>query len=119
MVVVPQSAERSNEGVFEIVDILAETGPRRFGFVEVCLVSIWDWLLDCELKAAECEMKARWDARWNPWGSGARVRHGGGYYGSDSDEMEGNCEESWKTICGRKDAKGIARRSRSRSRSMR
>jgi len=36
--VVPQSAERSNEEVFEMVDILAETGPRRFGFVEVCLV---------------------------------------------------------------------------------
>ncbi len=31
-----------------MVDIVAETGPRRFGFVEVCLVSIWDWLLDCE-----------------------------------------------------------------------
>lgn len=31
-----------------MVDILAETGLGRFGFVEVCLVSIWDWLLDCE-----------------------------------------------------------------------
>jgi len=31
-----------------MVDILAETGLRRFGFVEVCLVSIWDWLLDGE-----------------------------------------------------------------------
>jgi len=51
-----------------MVDILAETGLGRFGFVEVCLVSIRDWLLDCELKASECEMKARWDARWDPWG---------------------------------------------------
>jgi len=30
------------------VDVLAETGLRRFGFVEVCSVSIWDWFLDCE-----------------------------------------------------------------------
>lgn len=50
-------------------------------------------------------------------GGGARVRCGGGYYSSDSDVMEGNCEESWKTICGRKDANGIVRRNRSRSRS--
>jgi len=33
---------------FEMVDILAETGLRRFGFVEVYLVPIWDWLLDGE-----------------------------------------------------------------------